>query len=106
MRPDLLDEIIARLDGLKIPPEFVLMGRFITPDGLEHTLSGDDLARVLNGEDRMPPDTQVRLLLNVGAIKRVMLDDVSKTFERVNQLIRDRRTRGLPLPPPDLDRLL
>lgn len=92
LRPEVLDELIAGLDPAHVPPEFVIRATYVTKDGVEHTIDGDELAmRLEEGGGVLLGVTDAHVTIDVGAIKRAMIMDVADCYRRVNDIIKTRR---------------
>lgn len=85
-RTEVLDDIIGTLDPEDIPVEFILMAKVTDLDGRERVLRGSELAQFLNHPFNV---AEVRVLLDVKAIRAAIIDYVREVYEEVARLSRE-----------------
>lgn len=91
MRPELLDEMIAGLDPMHVPAEYIIKAVFVDHQGIEHTVSGTRLRELIDeGGGVLQGASDARVTLDVRSIKKQMLADIMSTYDEVNRLIAER----------------
>jgi len=77
-KPDPLDEIIQSLTPDQVPPEFILMAKVRTYDGMEKIIQGQYLEGLL--EELADNVAEVRVLLDVKRIRSAVISEANHVF--------------------------
>ena len=85
-----LDAVISGLRPEHVPVEFIIQATFTDRHGVEHTISGIQLALFMANPSKF--DThEARVVFDVRKIRRVMYDKVMDFFLELNQRLASKK---------------
>lgn len=85
---DIIDEIIRDVDPEQVPPEYIIMAKIKNFSGEETFLRGAELEAFLK-DPQASYIAEARVVFNVKAMRRAVVDEVEAVFEDVGRLLQN-----------------